>query len=38
MKDTTAATDDVELIIRTIIVLLLLTLKIVYYSQELSVQ
>ena len=37
-KDAAATTAAVELIIRTIIMLLLLTLKIVYYSRELSVQ
>ena len=36
--DAAATTAAVELIKRTIIMLLLLTLKIVYYSRELSVQ
>ena len=37
-KDAAVTTAAVELIIRTIIVLLLLTLKITYYSRELSIQ
>ena len=37
-KDTAATTIAVKLFIRTIIMLLLLTLKILFYSRELSLQ